>query len=422
MINQMMPYLGPVVLVINFAIIFMCLRPKYNLFITIGILAAVSLGIQLLTVWLSPVNTQLVRYLGLLYVPLVLWLFQRSPSQKLFGLFVPVQLTILMTHISDAVVGVTIGYDAPQAKAVYIGLSLALLCVYVVLVIRFGRRLLDKIFISGSSAEWSLYAWGAFSSFLLIISLNWSSVGGIQYFFIVLFILWSLSVLCFTIINVHDKAEQTSIAEALSLQMDAMREKLDADKKHLDDMEILRHDMRHEMGVIMELVNTGKIDEAKAVYEDWQESLSATEIKPMCAEPVLNAVFARAKRKADEMNIRLYVNSDIPASLPIDTIKLSVILSNALENAITATNKVAEQSKRAITVKLVHKQEQIGLKVSNPYAEPVTFDSKGIPVTSKAGHGIGVRSIAAFAEERDYPLNFCLEDEKFVMRLVMAAS
>ncbi len=50
------------------------------------------------------------------------------------------------------------------------------------------------------------------------------------------------------------------------------------------------------------------------------------------------------------------------------------------------------------------------------------FDDKGLPVTREAGYGHGVRAISAFAGEYGYPLDFSLEDEKFVMRLVMKAS
>ncbi len=206
---------------------------------------------------------------------------------------------------------------------------------------------------------------------------------------------------------------------ALLLQMNAMREQTDAEKKHRDDMAILRHDMRHEMGVIMELFRTGKDAEAEAVYADWQNSLSMAVPAVMCAEPVLNAVFSRFKRRADDMHIYIYVTSNIPGDISVDTISLSVMVSNALENALTAADKVPERGRREIRVKLIQSGTQIGLEVINPCAEPVEFNENGLPVTHRIGHGIGVRSIAAFAQENDYMLDFSESDSKFTMRLVM---
>ncbi len=42
-----------------------------------------------------------------------------------------------------------------------------------------------------------------------------------------------------------------------------------------------------------------------------------------------------------------------------------------------------------------------------------------MPVTNELGHGIGVRSIATFAQDNDCMLDFSNIDGKFTMRLVM---
>ncbi len=78
-----------------------------------------------------------------------------------------------------------------------------------------------------------------------------------------------------------------------------------------------------------------------------------------------------------------------------------------------------ENDKRVIRVRLVSSGDLIGLEVINPCAAPVTFSERGLPVASEIGHGIGVRSIAAFAKENDYILNFNNTERRFTMRLVM---
>ncbi len=417
-LNQAMPILGPVVLVINFAMIFMCLRPKYNMLFTILAVGAMSVCIQAFTVWLLTFDPPLVRYLGIFYVPLIIWIFNGQAFQKLFAFFIPVQLTILTTHIADALVGATLGYASPHALAAYLCLSLVFLSAYVLLVRRFARGIIDRLFVGGGRGEWALYAFGSFFSFMLILTLEWTVVGVAHYFSLILFILWSIVVLCYTIINTHEKTAQTYYTEALLLQMKALREQTDTDKMHLDDIEILRHDMRHEMGVIMELFRTGKPSEAEAVYAGWQDSLNKTAHTSICAEPVLNAMFSRFERRARDMGVRLYVNSDIPDTLPIDAIKLSVMVSNALENALAATGRLTEPEKRVIRVKLILDDGRLGLEVINPCTEPVEFDLKGLPVTHEAGHGIGVRSIAAFAEQNGFLLDFSCIGGKFAVRLL----
>ncbi len=419
MINQTMPILGPVVLIINFAIIFMCLRPKHRLRFTVVILGAMTACIQGLTVWMLTFNPQLVRYLGILYIPLVLWLFKGQAFQKLFAFFTPVQLTILTTHVADAIVGATIGYESHRAQIMYICLSLVLMCGYVLIVLRFGRRLFERLYEGGGHGVWALYAFGSFYSYILIMTLNWETIGALLYFFLILFILWTVGVLCYTIINVRDKSEQASNRETLELQMKALREQTDADEKHHAEMELLRNEMLREMGIVMELYRSGKNEEAETSYLDWQSALNEAQSNSFCSEPVLNAVFSRFNRKATEAGIHLYVNSDIPETLSIDTIKLAVIVSNALENAVTATAKVSEPDKRTIRVRLILDNNNIGIEVTNPCVESVEFDDKDLPVTREPGHGIGVRSIAAFADQNDYLLDFSYSKGKFAMRLIM---
>jgi sensor histidine kinase regulating citrate/malate metabolism len=201
--------------------------------------------------------------------------------------------------------------------------------------------------------------------------------------------------------------------------MDALREQTESDKKHRRDMDILRHDMRHEMGLIMELFRNGKSSDAEAVYADWQNALADTITVTLCAEPVLNAVFTRFERKASDKNIRLQINSSLPDTLPIDTIKFSVVVSNALENALSATDLITVPDRRIISVKLIQNGSQLGLEVANPCDQPVAFDDRGYPGNHRENHGIGVRSISAFAEDNGYLLNFTYDKGCFLVRLVM---
>ncbi len=418
-LDSAMPFLGPAVLAVNITAMFLCMRPKRGMVFTICVIAAFTVAFHPLTIIMVEVNPPLTKFMGILYLPLMLSLFKGQIFQKVFAFMMPYQLGALPTHIADALIGITIGYENPHAIVIYTVLSVVMLAAYMTLMLRYGRHIIMRMFVEGRLVDWALYSLGALFSWIILLTLNWIPVGAFLYFAIIVFILWSNIVLCFTIINSHEKAAQAHQTETMLLQMNAMREQTEDEKRYRDDMKILRHDMYHEMGVIMELFRTGKAKEAETVYADWRSSLSEAIPVTFCAEPVLNAVFTRMERKAMSKNINLYVNSNLPDTLPIDTIILSVMVSNALENALTATDKVVEPSKRSIRVKLIKNGSKIGLEVVNPYNTPVEFDDRGLPVTRVAGHGIGVRSIVSFANDNGYLLNFNCTDGKFAVRLLM---
>ncbi len=246
-----------------------------------------------------------------------------------------------------------------------------------ILVLRFGRRFFERLFVDDRTAVWVLYSFGAAFSFFMLSALQWPVVGALLYIALTMLILISFGILCYTVITTHEKTAGEHRAGTLSLQMSAMREQTANDRKHREDMEILRHDMRHEMGVIMELYRTGRTAEAEAVYADWQTALTDAMPALLCAEPVLNAILTRSLRRAKDRNIHMYMTSNIPGKLPLDTIKLSVMVANALENALAATDKVSEDDKRVIRVKLLQSGNQIGLEVINHCAAPVEFDEEG---------------------------------------------
>ncbi len=418
-IDNAVRIIGPIVLIFNFSATFMCLRRKRGALFTIAVYAAYALALSAVTYLTGIMDMPIATFSGVLFLPINLLLFRGQISRIVFAFFMPYQLTALMGNIAEALVGISIGYENPYALLMFLMLSFLMMGVYLVLVLRYGRRLIERMFVEGRRSEWNVYALGAIFTFILILTLKWTEVGAPLYFALMLFILWSIGVLCFTIINTHEKTAQEHQSETLKLQVNAMRDQIDAEKTHREAMATMRHDMRHEMAVIMELYRQGKADEAEAVYTDWQTTLEASVPKDICAEPILNAVFTRFARRGKKKDIQLYVKSNISAELPIDTIKLSVILSNALENAMNATGEIEREDMRAIRVKIIQNDGQIALEVVNPCAAPVEFNSKGLPITNKLGHGFGVRSIAAFALDNDYMLDFKCADGKFTMWLVM---
>lgn len=59
------------------------------------------------------------------------------------------------------------------------------------------------------------------------------------------------------------------------------------------------------------------------------------------------------------------------------------------------------------------------LEISNPCAAAVTFDSNGLPVAQREGHGLGVQSISAFCQKTGAVCQFSLTDGWFQLRLTL---
>ena len=59
------------------------------------------------------------------------------------------------------------------------------------------------------------------------------------------------------------------------------------------------------------------------------------------------------------------------------------------------------------------------MKISNPCAGKILFDSSGLPVSQQEGHGIGVQSISAFCKKNGAVCRFQQKDGWFSVSLVL---
>ncbi len=283
--------IGPVVLIVNIASMFLCFRPKRSILLTLCLSALYWAAIHFVY---NPLVmfTPFAPYGGIIAMPVMVWLFKGPTFQKVFAFFMCGQVSSMQVSLANVFTASSYDPQSPEGQTMFFALSMFLLCVYMAVVLRCGKRFFERVFVNSSRGIWAVYSLGAAFSFVISSALQWQSVGPVLYVALLLFILWSFGVLCFTIINTHEKTEQAHHTEALELQMSAVREQAEAKKKHLEDMEIMRHDMRHEMGVIMELYRTGKTAEANTVYAGWQNMLKESAPALFCADHMLNAVFA----------------------------------------------------------------------------------------------------------------------------------
>lgn len=180
---------------------------------------------------------------------------------------------------------------------------------------------------------------------------------------------------------------------------------------------IERHDMRHQLQTIVSLAQQGDwsalLDYAGAA----QDRLNAIDSHSYCANPVLNAVLANVAEQTEALGIALELSIALPDELPVDALELSIVFANALENAIRAVVKLPPDQRRIICKSVP--TPRFMMEITNPYAGKVAFDREGLPVSDKPGHGIGTRSIVAFAEKYDALCRFQAEDGWFKVQLAV---
>ena len=203
----------------------------------------------------------------------------------------------------------------------------------------------------------------------------------------------------------------------LTVQISALKEKVQQVKEVEKGIRIQRHDLRHQLQAVKELVAQGDKDAALAFLDTTQNRLDEPKEICWCRLPVLDAVFSSYFRQAKSQSISVEAAVSLPDALPVDEGELAIVLANALENAIHANLSLPEE-KRKIRCKTVA-VPGVMLEISNPCAGDVSFDSNGLPAAQGEGHGLGVQSISAFCRKNGAVCQFNLTDGWFRFRLVL---
>ncbi len=177
------------------------------------------------------------------------------------------------------------------------------------------------------------------------------------------------------------------------------------------------HDRRHFNNMLLEILEKGENHEAIALLNKQNQVIPRIS-KIYCENHAVNAAVCHYAKLAEQSGILTELELDIPGDLMVDALELSMVVSNLLENAITACLK--QSGRKPLYVKFIcHHMGRLLLEMENPCTEDTVLDENGHPVTYEEGHGIGSKSVLAFARKYDSELIYKIENGIFRVRLLV---
>ena len=182
---------------------------------------------------------------------------------------------------------------------------------------------------------------------------------------------------------------------------------------------ILRHDMRHKINIVSQLVKEGHYGEALNVLDNTDKELEKSRPEKYCENIYINSVLIMHRRTAENCRISISYNMDIPEAISVNVYELSVVVSNLIENAINACLKIPDREDRYIIVKARNTENNLVLEIVNSCIAKAETDKNGMPVTDREGHGIGVISVETFVNKYNGMLDFTAEEDRFTARVLV---
>lgn len=203
----------------------------------------------------------------------------------------------------------------------------------------------------------------------------------------------------------------------LELSGTAMKQRLSMMDEAVGQMRVVQHDQRHLNATLLELMQDGDVDKAAALLH---RQIAAVPQKPVryCENIAVNAAGSYYAALAERRRVHCDLRLDIPEKLPFSELALSMALSNLMENAIHACEKLDPGEERWLRVRGIYTGQLI-LEVENPYSGEIQLDENGYPTVREEGHGWGSESVRAFVRENGGELLYQVENGVFNVRLLI---
>jgi len=183
------------------------------------------------------------------------------------------------------------------------------------------------------------------------------------------------------------------------------------------EIRLLRHDLKLFLNSLSTCIENTDKETARKLISGFSSRAEASSIKRFCQSDTLNYILSDYDSQCRENHIRFQAVVEL-AEIPADEVLFSSILANALDNALHAQDGLPPE-KRTIRLMLKTSGSKTLLCIKNTCAEPPVFRD-GLPVTSRKGHGNGVISIQYATEKLGGNCQFCMEEEWFVLRVVLS--
>lgn len=176
-----------------------------------------------------------------------------------------------------------------------------------------------------------------------------------------------------------------------------------------------RHDMRHHFSLLQGLASKGHIEEIKEYLRTAQSDMDAITPIRFCKNETVNLILSAFAAKAKQSGILFTIDAKLPDSLPFSDTELCSLLSNALENAIQASENIADSNKRIIILHVYSKNNKLCIDLRNSYQTKPAFH-KGLPVSKEPGHGFGTKNMAHIVEKHGGIFRFSVKDGWFIFQ------
>ena len=196
--------------------------------------------------------------------------------------------------------------------------------------------------------------------------------------------------------DLKEKQEAELIRESVGIQVEDARRYASHIDEIYEKMRAFRHDTGNHLSVISGLAEGGNTKELTDYIGELQTRFSRLQPSVKTGNAVTDVVLSEISDQCEKAQIRFVSTFVYPEALDISAFDLSVILNNALQNALDASKEVPQA---AIEIKSIIRDRVFLISIKNKIPGKITLNEDGLVDSTKkqGGHGYGLKNIRHIA-------------------------
>lgn len=183
----------------------------------------------------------------------------------------------------------------------------------------------------------------------------------------------------------------------------------------------LAHDMKEHLSVLYTIAKEEGSQKLCAYIETMHYPLKDIVYIENTGDEFLDTILTVKKQQALKQGVVMDIECSISAPLNIEPIDLTAILSNLLQNALEACEKVEHSDERYVFVNIKQQGAFLNIKIENSANAEILGRNRHMHTTKndKSMHGIGLKSVRSSVERYQGDIIFESRDDVFIVCVVL---
>jgi hypothetical protein len=208
--------------------------------------------------------------------------------------------------------------------------------------------------------------------------------------------------------------------ERLSEQIENMKIHISEVEKLYQDIRSLKHDMGNHVMTLENLCGKNEYEEAEKYVLELKQKFSEVSFEIKSGNPVTDVILTEKQKEAKEKEIDFACVFHYPEETKINAFDVSVILNNAITNAMEGTDGC---NNPYVRISSYRKNNAYMIVVKNSFKGKIMIDEEsGLPKTSKndkSSHGFGLMNIRKVAQKYYGDIDINQKENCFTLSIML---